>query len=97
MKFLNSLLLEKPLICFLKEATYNYRKRADSSSAWQNIEEKIDFYFNTIYFVLYYLIEKSLKLYKKIQPFIQYYIATEILSRLEAKSYKYLDLNISGN
>ena len=92
-KFLNSLLLEKPLICFLKEATYNYRKRADSSSAWQNIEEKIDFYFNTIYFVLYYLIEKSLKFYKKIQPFIQYYIATEILSRLEAKSYKYLDLN----
>ncbi len=92
-KFLNSLFLIKPLFGVVKEAIYNYRKRADSSSAWQNIEEKIDFYFNTIYLVLYFLIEKSLKIYKKIQPFIQYYIATELLSRFEAKSYKYLDLN----
>ena len=92
-KFLNILFLNKPLLGVVKEAIYNYRKRADSSSAWQNIEDKIDFYFNTIYLVLYYLIETSIKLYKKIQPFIQYYLATEILSRLEAKSYKYLDSN----
>ena len=90
-KFLNINFLNKPLLGVVREAVYNCRKRADSSSASQNIENKSDFYFKSISTVFKFLIRKSIYLYNYILPFIQYYIATEILHRLEVKSYLYLD------
>ena len=41
--------------------------------------------------VLKFLIKKSISLYNNILPFIQYYIATEILYRFEVQSYLYLN------
>ena len=90
-KFLNTLFLNKPLLGVVREAVYKCRKRIDSSSASQSIEKKSDFYFKSIKLVLKFLIRRSLYLYNYILPFIQYYIATEILYRLEVKSYLYLD------
>ena len=90
-KFLNTIFLNKPLLGVVREAVYKCRKRIDSSSASQSIEKKSDFYFKSIKLVLKFLIRRSLYLYNYILPFIQYYIATEILYRLEVKSYLYLD------
>ena len=44
-KFISNLLLFKPIIGFLKEAIYFYRKRADSTSAIQNTEKNIEYYY----------------------------------------------------
>ena len=91
-KFINTNLLNKPLLGVIREAIYYSRKRADFSSASQNMNYKKEFYFNSIYFVLHYLILNSKRLYNSILPFIQFYIAYEILFRMDIPSYKYLDL-----
>jgi len=93
-KFVNTNLLNKPLLGVIKEAIYYSRKRADSSSASQNMNYKIEFYFNSIYFVIHFLILNSKRLYSNLLPFIQFYIAYEILFRMDIQSYKYLDLII---
>ena len=90
-KFISNLLIFNPILGLIKEAIYYYRKRSDSSSAMQNNENKKEFYFNTIYSVQQYLIEKSILLYNKILPFIQFYIAYETLFRIESFAFKYLD------
>ena len=71
-KFINTILLDKPLLGVVREAIYNCRKRADSSSASQKIFENKNYYFKTIYSVLQYLIDKSINLHNKILPFIQF-------------------------
>ena len=96
-KFINTILLEKPFLGVVREALYNCRKRFDSTSASQNIAEKKDFYFKSTNLVLQYLIDRSRKLYNDILPFIQFYIAYEILFRIAIKSYKFLDLNSFNN
>lgn len=90
-RFISNLLLIKPTIGLLREAIYLYRKRSDSSSAMQNTEKNKDFYFMTIDLVQQYLIDKSILLYNKILPFIQFYIAYETLFRIEGLPFKFLD------
>ena len=92
-KFISNLLLFKPIIGLVREAIYYYRKRSDSSSAMQNNENKKEFYFDIINSVQQYLINKSILLYNKILPFIQFYIAYETLFRIESLAFKYLDNN----
>ena len=92
-RFIFNILLIKPLLIFIKEAIYYYRKRSDSTSAIQNTEINKNFYIWTIQYVQQYLIDKSISLYKKIVPFIQFYIAYETLFRIESKAYKFLDSN----
>ena len=77
----------------VKEAIYYYRKRADSTSAIQNTEENSYYYFLNLKNVQQYLIDKSIKLYKNILPFIQYFIAYEIIFRLKSKAYEFLDID----
>jgi glycosyltransferase involved in cell wall biosynthesis/CDP-glycerol glycerophosphotransferase (TagB/SpsB family) len=91
-RFIGNILLKKSIIGLIKGAIYFYRKRADSTSAIQNTERKKDYYFSTINFVQQYLIDKSVLLYNTILPFIQYYIAYEVLFRISSKSYIFLDL-----
>ena len=93
-RFISNYLLIKPIIGLVKEAIYLYRKRSDSSSSMQNSENKKDFYFNTINLVQQYLIDQSNLLYNKTLPFIQFYIAYETLFRIEALTYKYVDLDL---
>ena len=90
-RFINSMLLLKPEYGLLKEAIYYYRKRSDSTSAIQNKFKDEDFYFYVFKSVDEYLIEESKKLYNKILPFIQFYIAYNTLFRIIIPSYYYLD------
>jgi len=90
-RFISNLLLIKPTIGLVREAIYLYRKRSDSSSAMQNTENNKDFYFMTIDLVQQYLIDKSILLYNKILPFIQFYIAYETLFRIKGLPFKFLD------
>ena len=90
-KFIFNILLIKPIIGIIKEAVYYYRKRADHTSAIQNTENNIDFYFSTINSVQQYLINKSIELHNQTLPFIQFYLAYEILFRISSQPYKYLD------
>ena len=92
-KFVNTILLKKPLLGVVREAIYYSRKRLDTSSASQNIEGNNEFYFTSIYLVLHYLISESRKLYNCIVPFIQFYIAYEIIFRISMKSNKYLNID----
>ena len=91
-KFIANNLLFKPIIGFVKEAIYYYRKRADSTSAIQNTEQNPNFYFTTIMNVHIYLINKSKELFNHITSFIQFYLAYEMIFRISSPAYKYLDL-----
>ena len=90
-RFIFNILLFKPIIGIIKEAIYFYRKRSDYTSAIQNTENNIGFYFSTINSVQQYLVNKSIELHNQILPFIQFYLAYEILFRISSQPYKYLD------
>ena len=91
-KFLFNILISKPLLGLLKESIYFYRKRSDSTSAIQNTEKNINFYLSRHNLVQQELINKSNLLYKKIIPFIQFYISYELMFRIASPSYKILYL-----
>lgn len=90
-RFVLSILLLNPIMGIIRESIYFYRRRADSSSTVQTQKKIKSFYFETLNSVTNYLINKSLALYSKIIPFIQYYIAYDILFRIQSLAYKYLD------
>jgi len=90
-RFITNIILIKPIIGIIKEAIYYYRKRSDSTSALQNSEQNNLYYFNSIINVQQYIINKSISLYNKILPFIQYFVAYELIFRLRTKAYKFLD------
>ena len=90
-RLINNLLLLNPLLGFVKEAIYYYRRRVDSTSAVQNVVKNPEYYFSIIKMVDEYLIEKSKSLYNKILPFIQFYLGYNILFRIIFPAYKYLD------
>ena len=91
--FINNILLSNPIIGYLKEAIYYYRRRSDSSSAVQTQSYKVDFYFSQLKFVGQYLIDKSKELYNKIIPFIQFYIGYNDLFRILSPAYIFLKNN----
>ena len=90
-RFINNNLLKKPLLGIIREAIYYYRKRTDSTSAIQNTESNLYFYSSSLLKVQQYLIDKSNSLYNIILPFIQYFIAYDIIFRLKSKAYLYLN------
>ena len=92
-RLINNILLINPIMGVVKEAKYYYRKRNDFSSALQNKQNSLNFYFEAIYSVFGYLINTSISLYNKIVPFIQFLIGYEFLFRIQSLSYKYLDSN----
>ena len=91
--FINNILLYKPIIGFVREAVFFYRRRIDSSSVVQNYKKNLEFYFDTINYVFNNLISNSIKLYKKVLPFIQFLIGYDILFRIKQQAYKYMDSN----
>ena len=90
-KFISNNLLIKPIIGILKEAIYYYRKRSDSTSAIQNTEENNNYYFKAIDNVQIYLLKKSIRLYNKIPPFIQFIVAYETVFRIKSKAFQFLN------
>jgi len=92
-KFISNILFNKRMLGLIRESIYYYRKRADSSSAIQKISENVQFYFDILKNLHIYLIKTSIELFQKILPFIQFYLAYEILFRLTSQAFKFLDSN----
>ena len=92
-RFINNLLLIKPIMGLIKEAIYFYRRRADFSSAIQNQKQDLNFYFGTLNYVSNYLIKRSISLYNKILPFIQFLISYDIFFRIQSQAFKFLNKN----
>ena len=92
-KFINSILIVKPIMALVKEAIFYYRRREDYSSAIQNKKYSLEYYFGTPNYVFNHYINLSKKLYHKIIPFIQYLLSYEILFRFEEPAYKYMNSN----
>ena len=92
-KFISNILFKKRMLVLIRESIYYYRKRADSSSAIQKISENVQFYFDILNNLHIYLIKTSIELFQKILPFIQFYLAYEILFRLTSQAFKFLDSN----
>ena len=90
-RFVNELLLKNPIMGLVREAVYFCRKRKDFTSRTQTQKKNLEFYFSTIKNVSQYLIDESIKIYNKILPFIQYYLAYDVLFRIETLSFKYLN------
>ena len=89
-RFINEILLINPIMGLVKEAVYLCRRRVDLTSRTQTQQNDVNFYFSSIKEVSQYLIDKSKAFYKRIVPFIQFYLAYDILFRIEHLSYKYL-------
>ena len=92
-RFVNNILLVNPVMGLIKEAIYNYRRRADFSSAIQKQKQNLNFYLGTPLLVFNYLINRSKELYNEIIPFIQFLIAYDILFRIQSPAFKFLDSN----
>ena len=90
-RLINIILLINPIMGLIKESKYYYRKRNDLSSAVQNKENNLNFYFESINSVFLYFINISLFLYNKIVPFIQFLISYEFLYRFQSLGFKFLD------
>ena len=90
-RFINNILLKKPIFGLIKEAIYYYRRRRDLTSAVQNSIKNDDYYFFVIKSVDEYLLNESKKFYNRILPFIQFLIAYNTLFRIDSPSFKYLD------
>ena len=92
--FINNILILNPIIGYIREAIYYYRRRADHSSAVQNQVLKVEFYFSQLKYVNQYLIDKSKELYNKVIPFIQFYIGYNDLFRILSPAFKFLNRTI---
>ena len=90
-RFINSILLFKPIMGLIREAIYYYRKRADCTSNVQIQKEKIGYYLYTIKKVHQYLLDSSKIMYNLTLPFIQFFIGYDVLYRISSNAYKYLD------
>jgi CDP-glycerol glycerophosphotransferase (TagB/SpsB family)/glycosyltransferase involved in cell wall biosynthesis len=90
-RLINNYLLLNPLLGVVREALYFYRRRADSTSAIQNSGKNEQYYFSIIQLVDEYLIERSKKLYNRILPFIQFYLAYDILFRITFPTFNYIE------
>ena len=89
--FINNILLLKPIIGYVREAIYYYRRRSDYSSAVQTQVQKVEFYFSQMKYVGQYLLDKSKELYNKVIPFIQFYIGYNVLFRILSPAFKFLN------
>ena len=92
-KLINKILLVKPIMGLIREAIYYYRKRADFTSNTQNHNKKIDFYLYTLKNVHQYLLDYSNIIYNISLPFIQFFVAYDVLFRIPSYAYKFLDKN----
>ena len=92
-RFINNILLFKPIIGLIREAIYYYRRRADFTSNTQIQTKKIDHYLYLIKNVHQYLINSSIKMYNITLPFIQFFLGYDSLYRISSYAYKYLDKN----
>ena len=89
-RFVNSILLIKPIMGLIKEAIYYYRRRSDFSSAIQNQKQDLNFYFGTLNSVANYLINSSKVLYNKILPFIQFLVIYDLIFRIQSQACIFL-------
>ena len=92
-RFVNNILLYNPVMGLVKESIYYYRRRADLTSAINNQNQNLEYYFGTTNLVLKFLINSSKALYNEIVPFIQFLICYDLFFRIQSPAYKFLDIN----
>ena len=85
-KFINQYLLAKPLFGVIREAIYYYRWRADYSFNLQNKIQNLYYYFKSLNFLKFLLINISNSLYNKTLPFLQFLIGYNLLCIIKNKS-----------
>ncbi len=81
--YVNEIILEKHKYGLVAQPTHYYRKRGNNSSAVQNKQQSLDWYFKTPVFYYQYIVEKSVKKYGFVLPYIQYLVMFEIQWRLK--------------
>lgn len=69
--FVNSLILEKMKVGFVKDTVYYYRRRIDESSAVQNLKQSKYFFIDRLETYHLALIKKAIQKYGKVPPYIQ--------------------------
>ena len=89
-RFINSILLLNPIMGLIKEAIYFYRRRNDFSSAINNQNKNLEFYFGTINNVSKFLINSSISLFNCILPFIQFLIIYDLFWRIQSHAFYFL-------
>ncbi len=87
---LNTILLEKLKYGVIREAIYNYRKRNTNNSAVQSSKLNKSWYFDTPKYAWNKLIEESIKEYKCVIKYVQYFLLYEIKWRINCQ---YIILN----
>ena len=90
--FVNKLFINKPFYGVMKNALYFYRRRNDGTSIVQKSIINDVFYFKTPILVHQNLLDLSYNKFNKLIPFIQFYVAYDILFRILSSTFKYIDL-----
>ena len=88
---MNNFLILNPIMGLVKEAIYYYRRRVDSSSTVWSQKNNKEFYYKTPNDVEYYLINKSISLYNKTTPFINFFVGYDVLYRKKSSANKLLE------
>ena len=90
-RFVNNILLYNPIMGLVKESIYYYRRRSDLTSAINNQNKNLEYYFGTTNLVLKFLMNSSKVLYNEIVPFIQFLICYDLFFRIQSHAYDFLD------
>ena len=83
-RFVNNILLYNPIMGLVKESIYYYRRRSDLTSAINNQNKNLEYYFGTTNLVLKFLMNSSKVLYNEIVPFIQFLICYDLFFRIQS-------------
>lgn len=89
--FVNSVIMEKMKVAFVRGTTYYYRKRFAGTSAVQTLSDSKYYYFDRLNDYHLSLIEKSLKKFKKVLPYIQNVVYYDFAWGLTSKAFLWLD------
>ncbi len=89
-RFVNTILLEKCTIGFVRESEYRYRKRADGSSATQQEKVSDSYYFDSPVYLHKFLFDLSREKYGSVKKFIQYMVMYDITWRVKKPVYDLL-------
>lgn len=88
--FVSTILLEKRTLGVCREAVHMYRKRSDESSALQNENSNLSYYFDSPKYFHEYLFSLSEEKYGYVERFIQYTVMYDISWRVRKNVSSYL-------
>ena len=84
-RLLYEIIFEKEKYGIISSLNYNYRKRSDESSAIQTSKTKKYWYLDTLELAHKYLMDYSIKKFKVVHPYLQYFLAYDLFWRIYAQ------------